>query len=363
MYLPAGGTALAAIVLSIVSIIGVFLLRHTEPTVAPAALGLHVTRESNGLRLSWDHDAPAVRTATRALLWIGDGARQAKLDLDAAQLTGGSIVYWPRSADVKFRMEVFAPSTFASESLRAVATVESVPAGLAAPDVIHTAGALGSFPAVELAGAGPLQAAAPLAAQPADRRMQATTRRPQQRRVVRVPDSALLEHVAEVPQLDEPPTSPVTPAPSEESGADAAISKLAAGSLPQIADPFVSVAVEPVSDASSGNVLRRVFGKRARHSDFVAPTPLRELTPEVPASLRTRTVRKTPIDVKVKVYVDPSGKVQYAEVVSNGAGPSRELATLAVFSSRRWEFVPAHLGSQNVPGEVVIRYRFGPEAR
>jgi hypothetical protein len=75
--------------------------------------------------------------------------------------------------------------------------------------------------------------------------------------------------------------------------------------------------------------------------------------------LRQRAGQEVAIDVKL--YVDRAGKVDFAELLSNGTGANRDLASLAVFSSRHWEFSPAHLGDETVPAEVVLRFRFGPD--
>jgi hypothetical protein len=99
--------------------------------------------------------------------------------------------------------------------------------------------------------------------------------------------------------------------------------------------------------------------KKLRHdSDFVPPTPIRTSSPEIPASLRQNLKRGFSVDVKV--YVNSSGEVQYAELLSNGMGPDRDIASLAVFESRRWKFHPAHRGGQPSDGEVILHYRFSP---
>jgi hypothetical protein len=64
-----------------------------------------------------------------------------------------------------------------------------------------------------------------------------------------------------------------------------------------------------------------------------------------------------PLDVRA--FINESGKVTYAEMVSKVTEANRRLASLAVFDARHWEFTPAQLGAQIVPGEVILRYRFG----
>jgi outer membrane biosynthesis protein TonB len=69
------------------------------------------------------------------------------------------------------------------------------------------------------------------------------------------------------------------------------------------------------------------------------------------------------VNIDVKVYVNPAGKVEYSEVLSKVAGTDRDLAASALFSARRWEFVPARDSDGTVPGEVILHYQFGPGAR
>ena len=64
------------------------------------------------------------------------------------------------------------------------------------------------------------------------------------------------------------------------------------------------------------------------------------------------------VKVNVKVYVNAAGKVDYSEVISKVAEADRDLASLAMFAARRWEFVPARSAGSAVAGEVILHYRF-----
>jgi len=133
---------------------------------------------------------------------------------------------------------------------------------------------------------------------------------------------------------------------------------------PQIADGFVSVTVDRLPKSNGSGLLRKLpligkHYKRSDRADFVPPTPVREVPTVVPPELRHRIQQEVPIDVKV--YVDRAGKVKFAELLSQGTGSNRDLASLAVFSARRWEFLPAHVGDETVPADVVLRFRFSPD--
>jgi hypothetical protein len=131
--------------------------------------------------------------------------------------------------------------------------------------------------------------------------------------------------------------------------------------MPSIPDRFVSVACDPLPESGRRGPFSKLplVAKHRPRKEFSPPTPIREAPPEVPVELRQRIRQEVPIDVKL--YVDRAGKVEFAELLSNGTGVNRDLASLAVFSSRHWQFSPAHLGDETVPAEVVLRFRFGPD--
>jgi outer membrane biosynthesis protein TonB len=126
--------------------------------------------------------------------------------------------------------------------------------------------------------------------------------------------------------------------------------------------PQVSVVAEPVSSSRLGNVvgkiplLRRL---RKRPQAFVPPSPVHKVEPTLNAADR-RALQRSSVPVDVKVYVGETGKVQYAELLSEGMGRHRDLASAAVYAARRWDFAPARLGEEKVPGEVILHFRFGP---
>ncbi|MBZ5585522.1 MAG: hypothetical protein LAQ30_25655 [Acidobacteriia bacterium] len=338
---------------------------RTKPPASRDRLSLSATREGGALRLGWDRQSGAIKTARRAVLWIEDGAARRKLDLDPARLSSGSIAYWPKSGDVTFRLEVESPSSFASESLRAVgaaqpapvAVQEAEPAAATAVDPPATAPqplAASTAPELLAASTAPEPLAASIAPQPfvastapaasparthrrgwAERQLIAT--RPI--RQFTSPPLSLAAPPAPFEWTLAPPDlapAPMDPDPSE---IVSAVDRIAKTRPPAIANPFLSIAVEPVSHSRGGLLsgAGALLGWR-KGPDFTPPSPSRTLQPDIPAALRARTTRLVPVDVKL--YVNPSGKVDYAELLSSGTGRNRELASLAVFSARRWEFVP-----------------------
>ena len=77
-----------------------------------------MTNVGNSLRLSWDHQLS--RDAGHAVLWIKDGQETQRLELDAKQLSEGSVVYWPSHSDVDFRLELLTAGGSVTESIRAI---------------------------------------------------------------------------------------------------------------------------------------------------------------------------------------------------------------------------------------------------
>src|SRR6476659_5171700 len=80
---------------------------HRAPTAMPPSHGtaptaLYVQHEGGALRLHWD---PAVHAST-GVIWIQDGARETRLDMNADELRSGVASYWPESREVTFRLQL-----------------------------------------------------------------------------------------------------------------------------------------------------------------------------------------------------------------------------------------------------------------
>jgi prevent-host-death family protein len=117
------------------------------------------------------------------------------------------------------------------------------------------------------------------------------------------------------------------------------------------ADPAVQVRVEPVTGARRNIPL---IGRLSRRADYVPPSALRD--PGLP-NLPHRQISRN-VNINVKVHVNAAGKVDYSEVISKVAEADRDLASLAMFAGRRWEFAPARTAGSAVAGEVILHYQF-----
>jgi hypothetical protein len=116
------------------------------------------------------------------------------------------------------------------------------------------------------------------------------------------------------------------------------IATAAAAPAPPKVDSRVAVAVDPVPQ---------------RGGSFVAPVTVQRAAP------RDIHVAR-PTVINVRVYVDRTGKVDFAELLSDGTGANRDIATAAVFSARKWRFSPAMVNGKAVPAQAVPRFRFEP---
>jgi hypothetical protein len=97
----------------------VLMRRHTvsvRPQAIPEHIGLHADAEGEGLRVQWDRASRPIRNADRAVLFIEDGTVKSQLDLTGRQLGSSSVMYWPQSERVAFRLEVYRGSQSSSDS-------------------------------------------------------------------------------------------------------------------------------------------------------------------------------------------------------------------------------------------------------
>ena len=105
-----------------------FLHRSSKPPISPqqdsSPLALRVENSGAELMLTWNRESNAIKSATRAVLSISDGAQHENVDMDLALLRSASIEYSPSTSDVVFRMEVTGAdqTKTTSESVRVLRT-------------------------------------------------------------------------------------------------------------------------------------------------------------------------------------------------------------------------------------------------
>jgi hypothetical protein len=334
------GPALAAVkwfsITAAIVVIPVLLLSmrkaHTPAptnTESAGSLPLTLTGENGRLSLGWNPEAPAIRAGQCGVLWISDGGISSRLTMDVSQLRVGKLVYWPVNKAVSF--EIRMPGEMAchsnAASLRQPAEgphSRKRRAERHRRDIVKPEGVSASVNVAQNeasnAAAFAIQGESQLAATlPVDT----------------IQGSAVGEKQIR--------TTAIRPAPQTAP------------------EPRSSVTVEAVAVTESrlSRIAARIPVLRRLHRtpEYLPPRPVRESTPAVPAELRRNMKSEVPVDVRA--FIDESGKVVYTEMLSNVTEADRNLASMAVFDARRWEFTPAQLGGRTVAGEVILHYRFG----
>lgn len=341
-----------------------------SPTKSP--LGLTAARRGDDLLLSWNPELPAVTSAITGMLLIEAGSDQRNLVLGPEELRSGRLIYTAVADQVNIRLHVV-------DSM-ALQTQDSVIVLL--PPKADQRAVLAVRPTAISTGA-PRSRSAPARIQPTPPRVAAQvgdasggqkTLSPRQLGVViRQGEPKTAATVSGVLPLDPPPGIEAVFSPphspfhellqqglSAEPPSHTASSSVAAAPS-HTAQGSSLVGAQTVPSSFLGPIVTAVpiIKKPRQHSDFVPPIPTRLYSPEIPANLRHEL--KEEVSVDVKVYVNPSGAVQYAELLSNGTGARRDIASFAVFESRRRKFRPALVGGQPSEGEVILHYRFSPE--
>jgi TonB family protein len=125
--------------------------------------------------------------------------------------------------------------------------------------------------------------------------------------------------------------------------------------------PQVAVVAEPVQRRGVLSRIPLLRKLKKKPQAFVPPRPLHRERPPLGGLDQGDLTRSVPVDVKV--YVNESGKVQSTRLVSELNPADEPLASAALSAAERWDFVPARLEGQKVPGEVILHFRFEPNPR
>ena len=88
-----------------------FLMRRHPISVTaraiPEKIGLRADSDGGSLRVDWDRASRPIRHADRAVLYIEDGSLRSHVNLTGPQLDRSTVLYWPQTDRVGFRLEVF----------------------------------------------------------------------------------------------------------------------------------------------------------------------------------------------------------------------------------------------------------------
>ena len=322
-------------------------------------LSLSVEPNAGQLVLRWNRNAPAVQTASRALLTINDGDNREDVEIDLVQLRNGNIVYSPITNDVSFRLEVtdVKGGKSVSESMRYLTGRPSpsvpmqqvpqmpqrlTPAPAPAAQETQTAAA-GARPGSEPAGAQAQPAsqaqAQPAASQPAVSSTPAVTAQPPR------PLSLASRLSAATPQqlLELPQVSTQSPAMPT------------AGSRPGAGVPGAALPAAP--PPPSRQTAQSSPSPRPAVGGNVVPAQLLRRAPvNYPPLARQARVSGT---VRVEAVIGTDGKVKSARAIS---GPPL-LMRAATDSVRQWEYSPATLNGQPTETTTLVDLLFNPASR
>jgi hypothetical protein len=351
--LPKWALKWLCITIAVVAVVPVLLLstrRVPAPATTPEpvrSFPFTLVTEGERLSLGWDGEAPAIQSAECGVLWIADGGIHRRLILDASQLRAGKLFYWPVNKDVSFEITM---SEGRNRSGEAVCGSNAAPLLQPAEDSTPP-----GQPAHRTASRNRLTTVQNTQHQSIDSLQSEDATENDSARIE--PSSVPSFTIEGESQLVA--TSPVYAMPSP-AVREQPVPFAAASPVPPVAPaPYSAVTVEAASESRLSHIVSKIPLLRRLHrtTEFLPPRPVHESAPTVPVELRQTLKTEVPLDVRA--YVDESGKVTYAELLSDYNEADRSLASIAVFDARRWEFIPAQRVGHIVPAQVILHYRFG----
>ncbi len=347
-----------SIAMAVVAVVPVLLL-STRRAPAPAAastraepvrsIALTLTGEGGRLSLGWDREAPAIQAGQCGILWIADGGIHRRLILDASQLRAGKLFYWPVNKDVSFEIKIAEGNDRSGETVcgnNAAALLEPAERPAGREQRAQRTASRNRLNKVHIAQRQSIES---------NRSEDVSGRGNARIESSQVPAFTPAFSIEGESQLAA--TLPVH-AIQPQAVSEKQILSTANGPAPT-PEPYTTVTVEAVPESRLGRIAGKIplLRRLRRPAEFLPPRPVRETIPAVPAELGRTLKGEVPVDVRA--YINESGKVSYAEMLSKVTEANRRLASLAVFDARRWEFMPAQLGTQMVAGQVILHYRFG----
>jgi TonB family protein len=308
---------------------------------------LHLTVEQAGtaLRIVWDRNSPAIRSATRGVLHIDDGTYHGDQSLAPSQLNSGRFLYEPKSTEERFRLDLYSVEPNATGTVAIITMSRPLPPAPSFPP-----GASSANPATPTPAPLPQPGLhrAPLPAVPLPKQ-EIRTSSPKPERPADAPTSP-----QEIPLPIASERSKPEPSPEKQntSTPDPGLS---------IQATHVRVSAEPVPASRFSRVLGKVplFRRLGKPSKAEAPVPLYQAQPLLKKVPKEEELAQ-PVTVNVKVNVAESGVVRNAEVIEYGDPPNWTLADAALAAARRWTFQPARVEDTPVSSSVILHFHFTP---
>ena len=313
-------------------------------------IGLSATKNGENFRVTWNRNHPQVEEAARGVLWITDGRKEHRIDLDARQLKMGSVLYHPTTSDVNFQLDILSEAPV-SESVRAIAG-DTGSAGT--PD---NAGVVASMP--------PGTVVEETVPQVPSLQPPGISKQPR-KEVRRLDPPPGITDGADRVRTSRSSTPLVEPPPMLAVNMGRQLNQVQTPALdqPREAPPVVTVTMEPVEPSAARRFLQKIPGIRQLQrnayragDEFEPAVPLKQPSPTLPPSLYSTIHSTVPIDLRVSI--DEQGRVFQTRLVSEEPLPS-SLVRLAEDTAAKWSFRPARIKDKEVDSEVVLQFRFSP---
>ena len=317
-----------------------------SPQQDSSPLALRVEHSGGELMLTWNRESTAIKSATRAVLAISDGAQHENVDMDLAQLRNGSIVYSPSSSDIVFRMEVMGSdqTKTTSESVRVLRTRPS------------------PMPEPEQQAQGSKGAPAPSPAKPTGASIDAAApdsasgREPAAQAEIRPSTAPAKPFNADSLSQRLRPVRPTDMPDAPEAGrAGEAVSAAVAVGMNSMAPPLLtSASPAPAAASQSAPVQAASTARTNTRSESVQQAQLlSRRNPEYPPLARQASAHG---EVVLTAVIGVDGKVKDVKVVS-GHPLLRNAAVAAV---KQWVYSPTILNGKPVESESRIVLNFVP---
>jgi TonB family protein len=364
-----GRTAFVAALLVAMAAVSIYRIVYTkrpapagEVKAAETPIGLQVERRPDGqLDLNWNKNFARFAGRDGARLSIADGPYIRTLELTEDQLLSGKLAYFPKSDDIRFRLDIsLGGNRTVGESIRVVAPEGYTSAALPAGPMEQGSA---SLMRLDTAGASTMKAAAgivktdtpgtyvPHSKPPAGSTGKESARvlnpSPQRDRVV-------------ARRRAQQPVITTMPPPIDTNQAKAgANGKLMAGlttpqTLPAGAPP-VPVPLKPQAQQTELPVTQPVQAVRPPPVTVMA-SPLYQIMPNTKPFGYSLVNNDMQIDIQV--HIDENGVVRDANPVTGKAGKSTMLTAQALIAARKWRFKPAQVDGRKVPSTYVISFKF-----
>lgn len=318
----------------------------SKPADRGDVLGLEVQHNGPDLNVTWNPPPVALAVAEAGTLTIVDNGLTKAVHLDSARLRRGHVLYTPMSDDILIRLdvktsdhrslaesvEVLRASGLGRSEIRtypAIATqVQNKQPG--APKLATSRDSGRESTSAKSPGGVPSSVPPP----PRSPKVELVPPRPVQRAEIELTPSRPIQQV----EIDSapPPLSQITPRQTTEM----------ATQVPEPTVPALSsrTAAPDRELPASGNP--------------VAPQPLRKVLPSVPLA---KSIVNRPLDIRVQVRIDETGRVVQAHKLNDTGGILAEfLSTQAVNAAQHWTFQPATINGRNVASDYTITFHFAP---